>query len=222
MSRVLCIGDIHAPVTRKGYLQFCQDIYEEWSCDSVVFIGDLVDWHGISFHARHPEAPGVVDEYDLALSGIQEWYKAFPKATVCRGNHDERIVRLAESVDIPEEFIKDYKSIWKTPNWDWVFDTIIDDVYYFHGTACGGLHPAFNVMRSMSMSTVMGHIHSAGGIKWLVNPTKRMFGMDVGCGIDDKKAAFAYGRHTKRRSVISCGVVINGMPYLELMPLEDY
>lgn len=26
-KRVLCIGDIHEPVARDGYLEFCQDIY---------------------------------------------------------------------------------------------------------------------------------------------------------------------------------------------------
>jgi len=222
MSKVLCIGDVHEPVSREGYLDFCLDTYYAWDCDSVVFLGDLVDWHGISFHTKHPEAPGIVEEYELALKGVQKWYEAFPEAIVCRGNHDERIIRLAESVDIPEEFLKDHATIWETPNWEWVFDTVIDDVYYFHGTGCAGLHPAFNIMRQMSMSVVMGHIHSAGGIKWLVNPRKRMFGMDVGCGIDDKKAAFAYGQHTKKRSVLSCGVVLDGIPYHEIMQLEEY
>ncbi len=220
--RTLVIGDVHAPVTREGYLEFCQDTYDAWDCDTVVFIGDLVDWHGISFHARHPESPGVLDEYELALEGVQKWYDAFPIATVCVGNHDERVLRLAESVDIPAKFLRDYKEIWQTPSWDWEFETTIDDVYYFHGTACGGLHPAFNIARQMSMSVVMGHVHSAGGIKWLVNPKQRWFGMDVGCGIDDKKYAFAYGKHLKKRSVISCGVVIDGTPYHEMMALEEY
>ncbi|NIM35157.1 MAG: hypothetical protein GTO44_06965, partial [Hydrotalea flava] len=56
--------------------------------------------------------------------------------------------------------------------------------------------------------------------KWLVNPYSRLFGLDVGCGIDDKMMAFAYGRHTKIRSVISAAVIIDGHPYLELMPIS--
>ncbi|GAH23006.1 unnamed protein product, partial [marine sediment metagenome] len=42
MSRILAIGDVHAPCTRKGYMQFCRDMYSEWDCDQIVFIGDLV------------------------------------------------------------------------------------------------------------------------------------------------------------------------------------
>ena len=210
MSRVLAIGDIHEPVCRKGYLEFCQDIYEQWDCNKVVFIGDVVDWHAISFHAQHPEAPSSGNEYQLALDGVQKWRKAFPVADVCIGNHDERVIRLAETVNIPARFIRNYSDIWETPNWNWTFDTIIDGVYYFHGVGYGGLHPAFNAARQMSMSVVMGHIHSTAGVKYLANPNKLWFGMDTGCGIDDKQFAFAYGKHTKKRSILGCGVVLEG------------
>ena len=222
MSRTLVIGDTHGPVTREGYLEFCLGVRKEYKCDTVVHIGDIVDWHGISFHARHPDAPGVCDEFDLAYKEIQKWRKAFPQMMVCIGNHDERITRLAESVNIPSKFLRNYTEIWNTPKWAWNVDFTIDDVYYFHGTGFGGLHPAFNVSRQMCMSVVMGHIHSRAGITWHVSPQKRWFGMDVGCGIDDKRYAFAYGKHMKRKSVISCGVVIDGHPYHEMMPLEQY
>ena len=220
--RVLAIGDIHEPCSRPNYLEFCKDIYDEWDCDTVVFMGDVVDWHGISFHANNPESPGVCDEYELAMQRIHMWHDEFPRAKVCIGNHDARVVRLAEDNNIPAKFIRDYEDMWDTPNWEWDHEFIIDDVYYFHGTGYAGLHPAFNAARTMSMSVCMGHIHSTGGIKWLVNPYKRWFGMDVGCGVDDKKYAFAYGKHLKKKSVISCGIIIDGIPYHEMMHLEDY
>lgn len=219
MSKVLVIGDIHEPVAHPAYLAFCRDIGEAWSCDRIHFIGDVVDWHGISFHARHPYAPGPKDEYELALAAVQKWCATFPKATVSIGNHDERVFRLAETVNIPAFLIKDYKDVWDTPKWTWEHETTIDDVYYFHGTGNSGIHPAYNVMTKMGMSVVMGHIHSAGGVKPMVNPLRRFVSMDTGCGVDDKAAAMAYGRHTKRRSVIGCGVVIDGHPYHEMMPM---
>jgi metallophosphoesterase superfamily enzyme len=220
--RVLAVGDVHEPVSRKEYLQFCIDTYDEYDCDTVVFLGDIVDWHAISFHANHPEAPSAIDEYYLALEGIQKWYDVFPNAYITIGNHDCRINRLAETVNIPSKFIRDFNETWETPEWEWVDDIILDDVYYFHGTGYGGLHPAFNAARHLGMSCVMGHVHSVAGIKWCVSPEKRWFGMDTGCGVDDKAFAFAYGKHMKRKSVISCGVVIDGMPYHEMCPLEIY
>lgn len=222
-NRVLVIGDVHEPVSRKGYLEFCKSIHDRYKCNQVVFIGDIVDWTGISFHAAHPDCPGPSDEYELAYSKIQEWYKVFPKATVTVGNHDSRVIRLAESVNIPSKFIRNYTDIWGTPKWEWVDHTIIDDVFYSHGTGYGGLHPAYNASRHLGMSCVLGHVHSVAGVKWNVSPTKRWFGLDSGCGIDQKAYAFAYGKSMKRRPVISCGVVLGGDDaHVHLMPLEKY
>lgn len=219
MGRVLVIGDVHAPVTHPGYLAFCRDLYRLHGCNQVVFIGDLADFHAISFHAHHPDAPGPKDEYELTALCIKRWYKAFPKAKVCVGNHCARVIRLAESVNIPARFLRNYSEIWHTPGWTWADDFIIDDVYYFHGTGTGGLHPAYNTMGKMLMSVVQGHVHSAGGIKWRANPQKRIFGMDVGCGIDDSRYAFAYGQMLKVRSILSAGVVLDGIPQHIIMPI---
>jgi hypothetical protein len=217
--KVLVVGDVHCPVAHPGYRQFCTDLAEKYDTDKTVFIGDLVDWHAITFHSRHPDAPGPKDEYDLAKSEIAKWYESFPNADVCIGNHDERVVRVAEEAGIPSFLIRQYAEVWETPTWKWETDFTRDEVYYFHGTGTGGIHPAFNSMTKMMMSVCQGHIHSAGGIKWRANPNRRCFGMDVGCGIDDKAIAFAYGRHQKVRSILGAGVVLDGVPYHEIMPI---
>ena len=220
--RTIDIGDPHEPVCKDGYLEFCQQISNEYGCDQPVIMGDIYDSHNISFHQRSPKAPGVIAEYEKARAKIAKWYKAFPNAIVLIGNHDARTVRLAETVNIPECFLKDYNEVWNTPKWKWVHEIILDGVYYFHGEGFGGQYPAFNAARQMGMSVVMGHTHSNAGIKWYVNPERRWFGMDVGCGIDDKKYAFEYNKHNKKRSVVSCGVVVDGHPYHEMMPMGQY
>jgi hypothetical protein len=218
MSRVLVIGDLHLPVAHPAYYQFCCDIAEQWQTDRVVFIGDIIDWHAISFHAKHPDLPGPSDEYKLARRHIARWYDTFPDADVTIGNHDERPGRKVEEADVPRKFLRSYNDIWQTPMWRWVEETIIDDVYYYHGVGSCGKTPAMNTAGRMLMSTVMGHVHSVGGVHWMVGPRSRVFGMDVGCGIDDRAMQFAYGKHNKKKSVLSCGVVIDGVPYHEIMP----
>lgn len=197
-------------------MQFCKDLYDKYQCDTVVFIGDVVDWHAISFHARHPDSPGPKDEYAQALEATQKWFETFPVAKVCIGNHDERVIRLAETVNIPAQFIRDYNEMWHTPTWDWQYEHVIDNVYYMHGTGHGGMHPAFTAVGKMLMSVVMGHIHTAAGIKWRANPTQRIFGMDVGCGIDEKNPAFKYAQHFKARSILGAGVILDGVPHHEI------
>lgn len=216
--RILVVGDIHEPVSHPGYLRFCQDLYRGSKCNAVVFIGDVVDWHAISFHSVHPDAPGPKDEHELALQKIQKWHKAFPQAKVCIGNHDARVIRVAEENGIPSRFIRSYAETWETSGWKWEQDFIFDDVYYFHGCGTSGVHPAFNSMLKQLMSVCQGHIHSAGGIKWRANPQRRVFGLDTGCGIDDRAYAFAYGRDQKIRSILSAATVIDGLPQHHIMP----
>ena len=213
MSRVLVIPDLHAPVTRKHSLRFCKNQYKKFKCNKVVLIGDVVDWTSISFHVAHPGCPGPKDEYELALHEIKKWYKAFPNAKVCLGNHDRRPHRKAAAEGIPAKLLRNYSEVWETPNWEWGTSFIIDGVFYCHGDGKGGgMNPAFNTAKNMGMSVVMGHFHSKAGIKWLVNPLRRWFGMDVGSCVDDTAFAFAYAKEQTYRSVLSCGVVLNGMP----------
>jgi len=218
MSRVGIIGDTHEPVSRPGYLNFVQDTFDAWDVDTIVHIGDLVDWHGISFWTKQPECPGPKDEYELAKERVNKWTKVFPKVKICIGNHDERPARLARSVNIPDFMLKPYSDLWGTPKWEWDFNYIIDGVLYKHGTGMGGIHPAWNLMTRNKMSVIIGHCHSRAGIKWSANPIQRFFAMDVGCGIDEKSWQFAYGRDIIERPILSCGIVIDGHPYLEIMP----
>lgn len=216
--RILCVGDLHEPATHPRYLKFCKDLYKLYKCNAVVFIGDIVDWHAVSFHPKEPACPGPVDEYTQTRRQVQKWYRAFPNARVCIGNHDERPERLAKSVSIPTACLVSFKALWGTKKWNWDYEHIIDNVCYFHGEGFSGIHPAWHALNGKLMSVVMGHCHSRSGVKWLCTPTQRIFGMDVGTGIDSKAWQFVYGKHLKYRPILSAGVVLNGTPTHIIMP----
>lgn len=219
MARVLVIGDVHEPAAHPGYRAFCIDLAERWDTDRVVFIGDLLDFHAISFHPNEPDAMGPADEMDEAAIRVQAWYAAFPKAYVTIGNHDERVYRLAASVNIPGRFIRSYASLWGTRGWKWVRDCMVDGIHYLHGTGLGGQQPALTAARASMVSTVCGHVHSTAGIRWVAGPERRIFGMDTGCGVDVESPAMRYGRALVSKPILSAGVVIDGHPYHEVMPM---
>jgi predicted phosphodiesterase len=222
---VLVIGDLHEPVCHPRYRHFCADMGRKYKCNTVVFIGDLVDWHAISFHVKEPHCPGPLDEYGQAKFCVNQWrntFKHYRRKVAIIGNHDARVVRVAEANGIPRELLLDYKKMWHTPDWEWEHDAIIDGVYYTHGTGRSGKYPAANLRDDMLMSCCMGHIHHAAGINWTANPQTRVFGMDVGCGIDVKAWQFAYGQNFRKRPVLACGVVLNGTPQHIIMPMEKY
>lgn len=218
LLKVLAIGDPHAPVCHPGYRAFVCDLRRKYKTDTTVILGDICDHQAVSFHAANPMCPGPNDEYLLTKAEIHKWYKAFPNAIVTLGNHDLRVARLAESVNIPARYLRPHSEMWETPNWQWVEDVVIDDVYYFHGTGRSGSHPAFNAMKDFLMSVVMGHCHSASGVKWAANPGRRTFGLDVGCGIDVDAWQFAYGKHMRSRPILSAAVILDGIPKHFIMP----
>lgn len=217
MARVLVVGDLHIPWERKGYYQFCCDLYEQWDCDTVVFIGDVVDSHAVSFHTKHPDLPGALQEYKQTKKQVRRWHRRFPGAVVTVGNHDERVIRVARERGIPDVYLKSYRANWGASTWKWKKNHVIDNVYYYHGTGQGGEYPACNAVRKLLMSVVMGHNHTASGVKYYVNPIRRIFACDTGAGCDDKALAFAYADNNKRRSVLSAAVIIDGVPYVEPM-----
>jgi len=57
-ERVLVIGDIHEPFCLKGYLEFCISVYNNYSCNRVVFIGDVIDNHYSSYHETDADGLG--------------------------------------------------------------------------------------------------------------------------------------------------------------------
>jgi predicted phosphodiesterase len=202
--RVLVIGDIHAPFELEGYLEFCQETYAKYNCNQVVFIGDIIDNHYASYHETDPNGMGGGEELSYAIDDVKRWADAFPVADVCIGNHDRMIMRKAFTSAIPKEWIKDYNEVLGT-NWKWADRFVYDGVQYIHGEGGTARTRAKNDM----MSTVQGHIHTQSYTEWMVGRNFRVFGMQVGCGIDANAYAAAYAKHFKKQA-IGCGVVLGG------------
>ena len=211
-SNVLVIGDLHEPFTLDGYLEFCIEQYKKWNCNKVVFIGDVVDNHFSSYHETSADGLGGSDELDLAITKIAKWYKAFPDAYVTLGNHDIIIMRKAQTGAIPTRWIKEYKDVLEVPKWKFVDEVIIDDVLYHHGI---GSKAHIKAVKNM-ISTVGGHHHTEAYTHWFVGKKEKIFGMQVGCGINIKSYAMSYGKWFPKPA-ISCGVILEGKTPINIM-----
>lgn len=216
---VLAIGDLHEPFTHPLYLPFCQDLYEKYNCRKTVLIGDVVDQHAISFWDHDPNGYSAEDEARNAYPKVQQWNEAFPGALVCIGNHDERQYRVARKAGLPDRYMKSYAEVWRTKRWKWDFEHELDGVLYTHGTGVSGKDAAINLAIQRRKSTVIGHVHSFAGVKYHCNDDSRIFGINVGCGIDCDAYAFAYGKPFPIRPVLGCGIVRDGSHAIfEAMP----
>jgi len=203
-SNVLVIGDLHEPFCLEGYLEFCLDTYHHYKCTDVIFIGDIIDNHYSSYHESSPDGLGGGDELELAVSKIAHWYKAFPKAKVLIGNHDRMIMRKAQTSAIPSKWIKSYQDVLEVPNWEFLERYVLNDVQYIHGEA----GTARTKCRADMMNTVQGHLHTQCYTENYVGAKYRIFGMQVGCGIDHESYAMAYAKAGKKPA-IACGVILN-------------
>lgn len=205
MSRVLCIGDLHCPFERKGYLEFCVDMWNHWECDTAVFIGDIADNHYSSYHETDPDGFGGREEFVRAKESIAQWAETFPDATVILGNHDRMPKRKAQSGHIVNVWVRDYAEVWETDGWVYRDRIEIDGVQYIHGE--GGTARSRCVKDSQS--TVQGHLHTQCYSHCEVGKNGRYFGMQVGCGIDKDAYAMAYAKNFSRPQV-ACGIILDG------------
>lgn len=211
-NRILVIGDLHEPFCLDEYLEHCKQTYAAYNCNKVVFIGDVIDNHYSSYHETDADGLGGADELDVAIKRLSRWYKAFPKADVTIGNHDRIIMRKAQTSSIPTKWIKAYKDVLEVPKWNFVDRVIYDNVQYVHGE--GGT--AHTKCRADMMSTVQGHLHTQCYTQWFVGQNFRVFGMQVGCGIDHDSYAMAYAKRGKKPA-IGCGVVIGGTTAINVL-----
>jgi hypothetical protein len=217
VNNVLVIGDLHEPFCLDKYLEFCVSKYEQFDCTEVVIIGDCLDNHYSSFHEVNIDADYTgKEELQIAIERIARWYKEFPKATVIIGNHDRIIMRKAQTSAIPSKWIKSYKEVLEVPGWEFVERYVKDNVQYLHGE--GGT--ARTKCRADMMNTVQGHLHTQAYCEHYVGQNFRVFGMQVGCGINHESYAMAYAKYGKKPA-IGCGVVLNNgkLPINLLMEL---
>jgi len=212
-NRILVIGDLHEPFCLDGYLEFCLEQSEKFNTNRTIFIGDVIDNHYASYHETDADGMGGGQELDLSINKIAKWRDAFPKADVIIGNHDRLIMRKAQTSAIPSKWIKSYKDVLEVPEWNFVERLVIDDVQYIHGE--GGT--ARTKCKADLMSTVQGHLHTQAYTEYVVGQNFKIYGSQVGCGINHKAYAMAYAKYGKKPA-IGCMVVLdNGKTPINLL-----
>ena len=217
-SRVLIIGDLHLPFIKQGYLEFCIDMQTKYNPTEVLFTGDILDNHASSYHELDPDGYSAGDELLLAESIVKLWEASFPGAKICIGNHDSIPGRKAMTGGISKKWLKTPAEVLGV-DWEFNEEFTIDGVTYTHGTGSKARTRARNEM----VSICQGHYHSESYIEWYVGPDRKIFAMQVGCGIDRRSYSMAYGRNFKKPH-INVGIIINHpkyglIPIIEYMPL---
>jgi len=217
---VLIIGDTHLPYEHIDYIDFIIEANKKYKCEIHIHVGDETDGHAISFHDSDVDLLSAGKELELAISNLKLWNKAFPKLILLESNHGSLLFRRMKANGIPIRVLKTLQQIYDTPKWSWWHDVIINTnhgpIYGCHGkkSGYGGL------AKEQGCSSFQGHYHGKFEITWHERIGHKQFNMFVGCGINWKSLAFAYGKNNLPKPILGCGIIDeDGIPHLIKMKL---
>ena len=192
-KKILVISDLHIPYHHKDSFNFLKEIKKQFKPDTIINIGDSLDFHAISMHDSNPDLFSAGHELQQARKYVKELESIFPKVTEVDSNHSSLVYRRALKHGMSKEFLRDYGEFLGTKKWKWTDD----------------------------LSAVQGHYHTKFVISWWANPDNLFFGMNVGCLINQKSMAFAYAKNFKTRFILGCGIILNGISRLLPMVLNN-
>ncbi len=207
-KKILVISDMHIPYHHKDSFNFLKEIKKEFKPDTIINIGDSLDFHAISMHDSNPDLFSAGHELKEARKFVKELEGIFPMVTEVDSNHSSLVYRRALKHGMSKEFLKDYGEFLGTKKWKWIDDLTLtmsngQRCFFTHGRSADIL----KVSQTMGMSAVQGHY--------------LFFGMNVGCLINQKSMAFAYAKNFKTRFILGCGIILNGIPRLLPMVLNN-
>ena len=217
-KRILVISDLHCPYQHQDAIKFLAAIKDKYEPDTIINIGDELDFHAMSFHPSNAELYSAGDEFKAGQEVIWQLEELFPKMTLVESNHGSMAYRKARVTGIPDSFLIPYKEILDVMGWNWVphLEMTLPNKQpcYFTHQLSSNVRIA---MQRKMMSVVQGHFHEKFEIVYQGNGERLNFGMTVSCLIDDASMAFHYNKVFINRPIIGCGMIIDSQP--KLIPL---
>ena len=221
-DRILVVSDLHAPFMHRDTVSFLDECKRKYKPTRVVLSGDEAEKQALKYHELDPELPSAGDELDQTISSLAPIYALFKNADVLDSNHGSLAFRKAKTAGIPRKYLRPPGEVLRAPKgWAWHNQLLLRagsrDILFMHGVSSN----VREVVSNWGVCFVQGHYHTLFEIQYVAQPTKNLWGMTVGCLIDDARLAFAYNKLQVKRPMLGCGVIINGEPKLIPMNLTE-
>jgi predicted MPP superfamily phosphohydrolase len=218
---ILVIPDLHCPYHDKRAFNFLENLKRVYKPNIIINLGDLVDFHAISFHDSDQELFSAGHELEKAIEHLQDLHKIFPKMHICESNHDSLLFRKFKANGLPIRALRPLPELFGTRGWEWhdkiIIETKLGPILVKHGMS----GTAGKWAKDVGMSTMEGHFHTKFHITWFKNEIRSYFSAHVGCLADLDSLAFAY-RKTNIPEFILGALIIHPDGYPELIPMERY
>lgn len=222
---ILVVPDMHAPYQHPDTLRFLVEVREKFLPDLTVCLGDELDYHSLSFHDSDPNLDSAGTELEKAKAFMKKFHREFPELLMCHSNHGSMVFRRAKAHGIPVQMVRAYRDVLfpshRAPKWSWAYswsiNTPLGPVMFKHQTTGILADAAHN-----STNLVVGHEHGKFGVEYSASSAHLYYGAYAGCLIDKDSLAFAYGKHSLRKPIIGCLVIIAGKPVPVPMVLDKH
>lgn len=222
---ILVIPDQHAPYQHQDFLDFLKTTAAAFNPELVINLGDELDYHAMSFHDSDPNLDSAGTELEKGKVWLHKLAEAFPHQLICDSNHGSMAFRKAKHSGIPVQLIRGYREVvfpdGGGDGWHWAESwrvrTPAGDVMAKHQASGGILVDAAHNQCNL----IVGHNHGNFSVEYTASSSHLYWGCYSGCGIDKDAMAFAYGKHTLRKPVLGCTVILDGLPMLIPMRLTS-
>lgn len=223
---ILVIPDCHAPYEHPDTLAFLDAVRAKYQPDTVVHLGDEADKHAMSFHDSDPNLDSAGVELEKARVFMEGLHNLFPAMLLCHSNHGSMHFRKAHAHGIPVQYLRTYREVFFPQGggeqWDWKHEHVLDLpdgslVTFKHQPAGAVLADAAHCRTHL----VCGHLHGKMSVEYAANGHETYWAMQGGCLIDNDSLAFAYGKETKYKPVLGCAVILDSVPHIIPMRLDD-
>jgi predicted phosphodiesterase len=213
-KKILVLGDIHLPFADWEALEQAREFAVKHKPDVVFTTGDLTDQKSWSRFMKEPHDDNPESEWNKTVAASKELAKMFPRLVIRRSNHDIRYIKKAAEAGIVKAMIRGLDELFPYKGWIWELGNdpyVLDDIAFMHGDE---LYGSVKVkVQQLGLNVVQGHTHKAE-IVYNCTFNRRLWGMDVGCMIDTKSAAFDYAAKALSKVWVGHGWVQDGVPYL--------
>lgn len=224
-TTILFIADSHAPYHHRDLLAFYKAVRDKYIPELVVHGGDEVDNHALSMHDSDSNLNAAGPELHEARKFMGALAEIFPKMELVESNHGSLVYRRAKKFGIPVEYIRTYAEVLfpgGAPDWTWHEFLLVhtpegNPTLFKHQHAgdlsTGAAHEGANLC--------VGHEHAKFGIGYRSSRTRQYWSLYAGCGVDEFSMAQAYGKQCPNRPILGCSVIMNGVPRIIPMCLDQ-
>jgi len=214
-KKILLLSDIHIPYQENEAVEAACDYGLEQGCDTVYLNGDILDFHGLSFHEKDPRnRPTIGEELEMGRQFLKWLRQKFPTQTIyfITGNHEWRLerylrVKAPELLNITEFQLSFLLNLAEHHiiNIEHRSKVYAGKLLIEHGdkmAGAGGVNPARTLLLKFKRPSICGHFHRTSSANQKIYDGAQMMAWSTGCLCELEPSYMEVNEHNHGFAVI--------------------